>query len=59
MFPSLMKNALKMGLKYCERCGGLWLREHGSEQIYCPKCTPMMREMPAATDVVLGGMSCA
>jgi hypothetical protein len=27
-----------MELKYCERCGGLWLRPRGSGLIYCPSC---------------------
>jgi hypothetical protein len=25
-------------LKYCERCGGLWLRERGREVVYCGGC---------------------
>ncbi len=25
-------------LKYCERCGGLWLRPHGDEEVYCRSC---------------------
>jgi hypothetical protein len=33
-------------LKYCERCGGLWLRLHGDEEVYCPECTPKMAELP-------------
>jgi hypothetical protein len=32
-------------LKYCERCGGLWLREK-EEEIYCPACAPEMAELP-------------
>jgi hypothetical protein len=36
----------KMELKYCERCGGLWLRQQArSENVYCPRCTPEMLEM--------------
>jgi hypothetical protein len=33
-------------LKYCERCGGLWLRPRGGEAIYCPPCSSLMRELP-------------
>jgi hypothetical protein len=25
-------------LKYCERCGGLWLRRPGHEVVYCERC---------------------
>jgi hypothetical protein len=34
-------------LKYCERCGGLWLRREGSDRIYCVSCFPVMSEVPA------------
>ena len=33
-------------LKYCERCGGLWLRPAGTEQVYCSRCEPEMAELP-------------
>jgi hypothetical protein len=33
-------------LKYCERCGGLWLREAGDDEVYCPGCVPVMAEFP-------------
>jgi hypothetical protein len=33
-------------LKYCERCGGLWLRLEGNEEVYCPSCIPKMAELP-------------
>ncbi|MGE0406233.1 MAG: hypothetical protein AB7O65_08040 [Candidatus Korobacteraceae bacterium] len=35
-------------LKYCERCGGLWLRAKGSAEIYCMPCDREMAEFPAA-----------
>lgn len=25
-------------LKYCERCGGLWLRRPGQDIVYCGRC---------------------
>lgn len=25
-------------LKYCERCGGLWLRDRGKAEVYCTTC---------------------
>lgn len=35
----------QLELKYCERCGGLWLRERGSQEVYCASCLPWMGEM--------------
>lgn len=29
---------VQLELKYCERCGGLWLRLRGSELIFCAAC---------------------
>jgi Zn-finger nucleic acid-binding protein len=33
-------------LKYCERCGGLWLRRKGSERVYCVTCVPKVADLP-------------
>ncbi len=33
-------------LKYCERCGSLWLRPCGDDVIYCPACTRKIAELP-------------
>jgi Zn-finger nucleic acid-binding protein len=33
-------------LKYCERCGGLWLRARGESEVYCGKCRVHVAEMP-------------
>ncbi len=30
--------AMSMELKYCERCGGLWLRQRGEEEVFCSPC---------------------
>jgi hypothetical protein len=35
-------------LKYCERCGGLWLRAKGSERIFCGPCRNELAEYPPA-----------
>jgi len=45
-----MKRNLKSGevrveLKYCERCGGLWVREGGGG-VYCNKCQPEIEDLP-------------
>jgi hypothetical protein len=37
----------RVELKYCERCGGLWLRECGAGVVYCAKCQPLVAELPA------------
>ena len=28
-----------LDLKYCERCGGLWLRRRGSAEVHCSVCS--------------------
>jgi hypothetical protein len=35
-------NIVQLELKYCERCGGLWVRQIGGEEIYCPSCAVEM-----------------
>jgi Zn-finger nucleic acid-binding protein len=35
-------NIVQLELKYCERCGGLWVRRMGGEEIYCPSCAVEM-----------------
>ncbi len=37
----------KMELKYCERCGGLWLRPVGDPAPYCAACDREMAQLPA------------
>lgn len=36
-------------LKYCERCGVLWVRPVGREQIYCAGCGREMADLPPAS----------
>ena len=38
---------VRLELKYCERCGGLWMRTMGSEDVYCPVCAVEMSGLPA------------
>ena len=35
----------RVELKYCEHCGGLWVREGGGG-VYCKKCQPKVAELP-------------
>ncbi len=37
-----------MELKYCEHCGGLWVRERGAGTVYCERCEAQVAELPAA-----------
>jgi hypothetical protein len=37
---------IRMELKYCERCGGLWLRRESSGSIFCDPCEHAEKLMP-------------
>jgi uncharacterized Zn finger protein (UPF0148 family) len=37
---------IQVELKYCERCGGLWLRRQGAEGVYCASCRVRLAAMP-------------
>lgn len=39
------RDLIFLELKYCERCGGLWLRMAGSEDTYCASCAIEMLEL--------------
>lgn len=34
--------AIHMELKYCERCGGLWLRPQSSGLVFCGACAKVI-----------------
>jgi ribosomal protein S27AE len=61
------QGGIRMELKYCERCGGLFLRQAESARVYCVTCGPAMQEMaigkklPASARAAeeLGGATCA
>ena len=36
-------------LKYCERCGGLFLRFHGASLVFCAACTAHRAEFLSTT----------
>lgn len=36
---------IRVELKYCEFCGGLWLRPEGSVSPYCGSCRPKIQEL--------------
>jgi Zn-finger nucleic acid-binding protein len=37
---------IQVELKYCERCGGLWLRPRGTDGVYCASCRERLAAMP-------------
>jgi hypothetical protein len=37
---------VRLELKYCERCGGLWLRTWGTQDVYCPACAVEVLDLP-------------
>jgi hypothetical protein len=44
---------LRLELKYCEGCGGLWLRPTGSTVPYCRACDRRLAELAPARHSVL------
>jgi len=40
------KEAVRLELKYCEHCGGLWLRECGAGVVYCGNCQRRVADLP-------------
>jgi len=43
----LEEGIIQLELKYCERCGGLWLRPRGSDLVFCAACAISMAGLPA------------
>ncbi|OLE11926.1 MAG: hypothetical protein AUG89_08765 [Acidobacteria bacterium 13_1_20CM_4_56_7] len=39
---TLDSNAIQLELKYCERCGALWLRVANSDLIFCAHCSVIL-----------------
>ena len=39
------ESAVRVELKYCEHCGGLWVREGGAG-VYCEKCESKVADLP-------------
>jgi Zn-finger nucleic acid-binding protein len=46
---SEMEPSVGLELKYCEQCGGLWLRRRGSQECYCADCARFLEEIPPRT----------
>ena len=37
---------IRVELKYCERCGGLWLRVQETDGVYCASCRVVLAAQP-------------
>jgi hypothetical protein len=42
------REIIELELKYCERCGGLWLRIVGISEVYCACCALQVSDLPGA-----------
>ena len=40
----------RLELKYCERCGGLWLRREGANGVHCSACSAHFAGRPDPGD---------
>ena len=40
------REEVRMELKYCEHCGGLWVRECGAGVVYCENCQAKVADLP-------------
>lgn len=40
------KGSVSVELKYCEHCGGLFVREKGAGVTYCDACQPKVADLP-------------
>lgn len=45
---------IHVDLKYCERCGGLWLRPILTEGVYCASCRGQQAALPDRGDPAQG-----
>ena len=43
---------IQVELKYCERCGGLWLRPQGAGGVYCASCRVFLEARPNPPAVI-------
>jgi uncharacterized Zn finger protein (UPF0148 family) len=39
-------HVIHVELKYCERCGELWLRPEKAKEVYCASCRAVLAAMP-------------
>jgi len=46
---TIKQEEVALELKYCERCGGLWLRPQGNEGVLCEGCHRQLAELMLPT----------
>jgi len=46
LMSRMSDQGIQLDLKYCERCGGLWLRPQGTNGVYCASCSEHLAAMP-------------
>lgn len=55
LMEAIMKSedpeVVQLELKYCERCGALWLRLRGAQDVYCAPCDLEMLDLPSPRGV--------
>ncbi len=44
-FISDLSERTGLELKYCECCGGLWLRTHGTDEVRCGACVVLWSDL--------------
>jgi len=54
---STRKSDRQFELKYCERCGALWVRPVDAEQIYCAECGREVDDLPPVSQQAEAGMA--
>jgi len=43
--PFIEQDEITVELKYCERCGGLFLRQRSQEEVYCGLCRARLAKL--------------
>lgn len=43
--PADEVQVIPLQLKYCERCGGLWLRVLGDAEVFCAACAAALSKL--------------
>jgi Zn-finger nucleic acid-binding protein len=55
---SLQGPEIQVELKYCERCGGLWLRRQEAKGVYCAPCRARLEARPKPPEASAFAVRC-
>jgi hypothetical protein len=44
MQPQIQTGSISLQLKYCERCGGLWVKPIALDAIVCERCRQQLQQ---------------